>query len=408
MVHLEGYNIPFAFDNLIQMSDLIYYDGPLLSHFISKSGENYLFYWVDVDETYNRWMFFRIHPNVIQKYLDKKISLKNVILGLEEQYVYFVEVDDESNFLNPRIVALNELPEEYLPTDRSFYNFQKYDYDCLDSLSRLNKSGLFELHLEGLGVGYGSIALNKLSKILPQIEAIRKDLANSFNKKIISSLPKGTSREEKKEKANCLKLDTDYDVHYLMAGSARLILKPKSTEVPSGLIKDERDLFAEEFVNVLNSGFAQDDVRNISDKYGKNLVKKYSDFVDCLNDEQIGVQFTWYNAFMGLSHNSKITRDQISSVRAVLQNVDLNNEDEIAYEGKFISLNVKTGSFSFETTDNLFINGRLDAALMEHINRVTFYKKYSVVVSCSRKSHIGGKEKKVIILLSLEEVEEFM
>ena len=46
MIHLEGYSISFEFDNLIQMSDLIYYDGPLLSHFVSKAGDDYLFYWV--------------------------------------------------------------------------------------------------------------------------------------------------------------------------------------------------------------------------------------------------------------------------------------------------------------------------------------------------------------------------
>ena len=31
MKNLDGYNIPFDFDGFVQMSDLIYYDGPLLA-----------------------------------------------------------------------------------------------------------------------------------------------------------------------------------------------------------------------------------------------------------------------------------------------------------------------------------------------------------------------------------------
>lgn len=405
MIHLEGYSISFEFDNLIQMSDLIYYDGPLLSHFVSKAGDDYLFYWVDVDEEFNRWMFFRTNTTIIQSYLDKKISLRDIILGLNERFVYLVEVDDNSNFLNTRIVSLSSLPEEYLPTQQSYYSFEKYDYDCLDSLSRQNRSGMFELHLDGNDIGYGSIALNKLCKVLPHIEAIRKDLAQSFNKKMIADLPKGTKRQAKEEKTRALKLDTDYEVCYLMAGSARIILKPKSTEVPSGLVEDERDLFAQQFVNVLNAGFNQDSVKQISDEYGKALVKKYSDFVEFLHEEQIGMQFSWHNAFVGADCKSRISRNQISTVMAVLQNLDLNREEEVYYEGKFTSLNIKTGYFSFEAVDNRNVSGNLDATLMEHVDRITFYSSYSIVVSCTRKAHIGSKVKENNILISFQEMQ---
>lgn len=404
MIHLEGYNIPFEFDDLIQMSDLIYYDGPLLSHFVSKYGDDYLFYWVDVDEIYNRWMFFRTNTTIIQRYLDKKISLRDIILGSNERFVYFVEVDDNSNFLNARIVSLDSLPDEYLPTQHSFYNFEKHDYDCLDSLSRQINSGVFELHLEGNGIGYGSIALNKLCKVLPHIECIRKNLAQTFAEKLLSNLPKGTSKEMRNYKSKSLKSDTDYDVCYLMAGSARIILKPKSTEVPSGIFDDERDLFAHQFVDVLNAGFRQDDVMSISEKYGKELVKKYSDFVDLLNEEQIGIQLTWHNAIVGSNFKSRILRNEIASVRAILQNFDVNGTDEMSYEGKFTSLNIKTGSFSFETVDHCNFFGKIDKSQMEHVERITFYNSYLIVVSCIRRAHIGSTEKKSNILMSFKEL----
>ena len=404
MKNLDGYNIPFDFDGFVQMSDLIYYDGPLLSHFVSKTGKDYLFYWVDIDEKFNRWMFFRVTPTVIQSYLDKKLSLREIICGLEEGFVSFVEIDDEANFLNTKIVKISSIPEEYLPSSQSYYCFEKYDYNCLDSVSKELKSGVLELHIEGNGVGYGSISLRKLSKILPQFEAMRRDLAAGFNKRCLENFSKKTNGETKKSRFYSLKQYTDFDVHYMMAGSARLILKPKSKYIASCISDDERDLFAREFIKVINSGFNSEEVNNVSKIYGENLIQKYSEFVDLLNEEQLGVKFTWCNAFLNKTYSSKIDKGQVSFVRSVLQSFVLNDDSDEDEDGFFTSLNVKTGSFTFETGEHRTIEGRFDDSIMNNIHTVSFCSKYSVTINCSRKAYVGSKVKKRYVLLAYTKV----
>lgn len=404
MKNLDGYNIPFDFDGFVQMSDLIYYDGPLLSHFVSKTGKDYLFYWVDIDEKFNRWMFFRVTPTVIQSYLDKKLSLREIICGLEEGFVSFVEIDDEANFLNTKIVKISSIPEEYLPSSQSYYCFEKYDYNCLDSVSKELKSGVLELHIEGNGVGYGSISLRKLSKILPQFEAMRKDLAAGFNKRCLENFSKQTNGETKKSRFYSLKQYTDFDVHYMMAGSARLILKPKSKYIASCISDDERDLFAREFIKVINSGFNSEEVNNVSKIYGENLIQKYSEFVDLLNEEQLGVKFTWCNAFLNKTYSSKIDKGQVSFVRSVLQSFVLNDDSDEEEDGFFTFLNVKTGSFTFETGEHRTIEGRFDDSIMNNIHTVSFCSKYSVTINCSRKAYVGSKVKKRYVLLAYTKV----
>lgn len=404
MKNLDGYNIPFDFDGFVQMSDLIYYDGPLLSHFVSKTGKDYLFYWVDIDEKFNRWMFFRVTPTVIQSYLDKKLSLREIICGLEEGFVSFVEIDDEAIFLNTKIVKISSIPEEYLPSSQSYYCFEKYDYNCLDSVSKELKSGVLELHIEGNGVGYGSISLRKLSKILPQFEAMRRDLAAGFNKRCLENFSKKTNGETKKSRFYSLKQYTDFDVHYMMAGSARLILKPKSKYIASCISDDERDLFAREFIKVINSGFNSEEVNNVSKIYGENLIQKYSEFVDLLNEEQLGVKFTWCNAFLNKTYSSKIDKGQVSFVRSVLQSFVLNDDSDEEEDGFFTSLNVKTGSFTFETGEHRTIEGRFDDSIMNNIHTVSFCSKYSVTINCSRKAYVGSKVKKRYVLLAYTKV----
>lgn len=50
MIQLRGIESKFSTNDLRKVADLIYFDGPFLSHYVSKSGDNYLSYWVDCDE----------------------------------------------------------------------------------------------------------------------------------------------------------------------------------------------------------------------------------------------------------------------------------------------------------------------------------------------------------------------
>ena len=42
MKTINGFSINFDFSKLIKVADLIYHDGPLLSHYVSNKGENWL------------------------------------------------------------------------------------------------------------------------------------------------------------------------------------------------------------------------------------------------------------------------------------------------------------------------------------------------------------------------------
>ena len=94
MKTINGFSINFDFSKLIKVADLIYHDGPLLSHYVSNKGENYLFYWVDVDNEYNRWVVIRTDIFSIQQYLEKKSTLHSIITQPNDGFVYTVDIDD--------------------------------------------------------------------------------------------------------------------------------------------------------------------------------------------------------------------------------------------------------------------------------------------------------------------------
>ena len=124
MKTLKGFDIQFDFKNFKKIADLIYFEGPLLSHYVSSKGDDYLFYWVDKDDSDNRWLVLRVSLASLQKYMAKDLSLRELIDNPNDGYLYSVDVDNDINYHNVKLVQPIDLPEEYLPADDSYYEFE--------------------------------------------------------------------------------------------------------------------------------------------------------------------------------------------------------------------------------------------------------------------------------------------
>ena len=124
MKQIEGFDIKFDFGDFKKMADLVYYDGPFLSHYVSGKGDDYLFYWVDRDETYNRWLVLRVGLANLQKYVGKELTLRELIENPNDGFLYSVDVDNNLHYHNVKLVQPSALPKEYLPESDSYYVFE--------------------------------------------------------------------------------------------------------------------------------------------------------------------------------------------------------------------------------------------------------------------------------------------
>ena len=124
MKRIEGYNIEYDFSQFKKVADLIYFEGPLLSHYVSSKGDDYLFYWVDKDDNDNRWLVVRVSLANLQKYIGKGISLRELIETPNDGYLYSVDVSHDICYDNVKLVQPSALPEEYLPEPGSYYTFE--------------------------------------------------------------------------------------------------------------------------------------------------------------------------------------------------------------------------------------------------------------------------------------------
>jgi hypothetical protein len=110
MRKIEGYDIQYDFSGFKKMADLITFDGPLLSHYVSPKGDDYLFYWVDRDSQDNRWLVLRVSLASLQKYIGKKITLLELIENPNDGYLYSVDVDNNIQYHNVKLVQSSAIP----------------------------------------------------------------------------------------------------------------------------------------------------------------------------------------------------------------------------------------------------------------------------------------------------------
>ena len=91
---------------------------------------------MDVDNEYNRWVVIRTDIFSIQQYLEKKSTLHSIITQPNDGFVYTVDIDDKIHYHNIKLVPIANLPEEYTPTENSYYAFDIEDNIDLAAISQ--------------------------------------------------------------------------------------------------------------------------------------------------------------------------------------------------------------------------------------------------------------------------------
>lgn len=105
-----------VFDSHKHVRDLIAYDGPLLSQFVSDQGDQFLYYWCESDGLHNRWMVLRVDESTIVRLANGMIFLDMVIPGsARDGYVYILDMDGEGITQSIKLTLPSNLPLSYRP-----------------------------------------------------------------------------------------------------------------------------------------------------------------------------------------------------------------------------------------------------------------------------------------------------
>ena len=101
--------------------DLMYYDGPLLTHFVDENNIDYLYDWVDCDSIHNRWLIQQTPKESLLKYLSGQISNEEYMKLTTK--LYLLDIDKDVNKTGLYLVEYDELTDDYKYTNASTYNY---------------------------------------------------------------------------------------------------------------------------------------------------------------------------------------------------------------------------------------------------------------------------------------------
>jgi hypothetical protein len=110
-----------------KMGDLLYYEGTLLAHFINAKNEHehYFYKWSDCNDTYNRWLIFKISEENLQLFFDQQMNLLQLIQT--NSFVFFTDINDKLQQKQTIIVAFDKIPATYFPSIDSFFEENEYE-----------------------------------------------------------------------------------------------------------------------------------------------------------------------------------------------------------------------------------------------------------------------------------------
>ncbi|ALW86306.1 hypothetical protein AUC43_15180 [Hymenobacter sedentarius] len=108
--------------NLVKYGDLVAYDGPLLSHYVSyPRAKHYLFSWIDYDDTSNRWLVLEVSYRHLYDYLTDAKSLADIFEEPYNSKVIVLSTDTAGICSNALLVECEDLIADYIPEADSFY-----------------------------------------------------------------------------------------------------------------------------------------------------------------------------------------------------------------------------------------------------------------------------------------------
>lgn len=387
MIQLRGIESKFSTNDLRKVVDLIYFDGPFLSHYVSKSGENYLSYWVDCDDNNQRWLVFRVGIHFLQNYVNKKKSLYELIKGVDDGFVYAVDISEDGTQSVPLMIFLTDIPDEYLPTVDSYFDFSYEKESDVAALSMTEQCGLFEIHFTGSDVKYGTMPFEKYTKCLLKVEELRQSCAKSFIKKIRASENfKKLDSKKQNQKLKELFLDTNFEYVYSLAGSVRVLLRPQNLQV--SFTETSADDFACELIRLFKSGYSETELRKYAEKYGQEALVKFNELMQLLKKNKVNIAVSWTNANQNIQEGQKIEeKDKQHIIDNLAKSIE--QTENMAIKGKFYLLNTRTGSFAFESIDDekLSISGKFDDTILDRIQTLTFEQVYEITVE--KRIYIG-------------------
>ena len=109
-------------NDLINLGDLMYFDGPLMSLFMNKNkGHFYIFDWVNANEQFNQWIAYQVPLSRVSKFMEGTLSHRDLMRHSLHNEFTLIDIDNDLNYYQRSTLTFAALPPSYLPKENTYF-----------------------------------------------------------------------------------------------------------------------------------------------------------------------------------------------------------------------------------------------------------------------------------------------
>ncbi|MEK7255874.1 MAG: DUF6575 domain-containing protein [Bacteroidota bacterium] len=126
---IKGTQLPRLHFDFTKLGDFLFYEAPLLSHLVNQHDEDFLMQWCGNDATYQRWLLYKTSYHLLYQYFKGNLTDLDLLRNNPDGFAYIVDIDRNGEWQRVFVVAVEDIPMEYLPNGEITYDpgdFQPY------------------------------------------------------------------------------------------------------------------------------------------------------------------------------------------------------------------------------------------------------------------------------------------
>lgn len=127
-----------------------------------------------------------------------------------------------------------------------------------------------------------------------------------------------------------------------------------------------------------------------------------------LSKERLSLGIKWCNVGTNTRINHEIDIKDAQRILTNLSDFEYDTKEEIKVTGRFYSMNIKTGSYSFESSegDDFKSSGFLDETRRQMAFSISFNKTYQVIIERKESEQVGRSPSIKDVIISFVEYNE--
>ena len=395
MAEVRGTRLPnppwkaLSFDRVIQ-----YYDGPRLILQKSQSGQLYLAWWSDSDDSSERWIYLPLSEARLHSILSGETPSLDGLRNPEDGHIFVVDIDLETDSISQTILTdASALPSDALPLPEARLHIAVPEE--ISGLPTRERAHTLDVRIESLPSDKtGRIGAKTIGQFLGNLQRLVDSLgqAMSGNPTTRSGIP-GTILNQ-----------TRLDPVGTYSGSFGIRLETNQ----------EDDLFGMSLVNdsleglfdLLAAGYQAEKLTDRLTHLKVRVAKNYRDLLSTIETSLNAAYLTWSQPRSTRLRQDHITRESARNIIAQIEAVTAAIQEDLSLDVTFVAGNIRNLRFEVHTLEsNERFDGIIHEQAIDEVERITLGSSCRAILEPNLQvNEATGEERTTYTLLSITQL----